>query len=346
MKATRLTLSALFFVLPLLILAVGLATAVFPPPAHAAPTATIIVNSTADTVVIDGFCTLREAIVAANSDTGTADCTAGSGPDTITFSVNGTVTLGSELPNVTSPLTIQGNGTANTIIEANANPNTVNYRIIRATTATGNLTLSGVTLRHGGNTTTPPDGGCVRADTSGQLTLVNSLVESCYGRFGGGVGTLSASLTVSNTVVQNNFANRDGGGIDTQASAVTIANATITNNRNINPNNNGVGGGIASFGNSSFSMAGSVVSDNSLTSALGGQRVVAYISAFFLAARPLSATASLQAIALPPTTPRQTAGVSITQEATRSPWSTRSSPTTVPRTGVVVFTTSPLAYSP
>ena len=280
MKRTRLTLSALFFVLPLLILAVGLATAAFPPSAHAAPTATIIVNSTADTVVIDGFCTLREAIAAANSDTGTADCTAGSGPDTITFSVNGTVTLGSQLPNVTSPLTIQGNGTANTIIQANANPNTASYRIIRATTATGNLTLSGVTLRHGGNATTSLDGGCIRADTSGQLTLVNSLVESCYGRFGGGVGTLSASLTVSNTVVQNNFANRDGGGIDTQSSAVTIANATITNNRNINPNNNGVGGGIASFGNSSFRLTGSVVTDNSLTSALGGQAGGLYIGVF------------------------------------------------------------------
>ena len=280
MSRTRLTLSALIWIVPVLCF-VLLATAVYPPPtAHAAPTATIVVNSMADSVVLDGFCTLREAIAAANSDTGTADCTAGSGTDTITFSVNGTLTLGSALPNVTSPLTIQGNGAANTIIQANANPNSANYRIIRVTTATGNLHLSGVTLRHGGNSASSPDGGCISVDTSGQLTLVNSLVESCYGRFGGGIGALSASLTVSNTVVQNNFANRDGGGIDTQSSAVTIANATITNNRNTNPNSNGSGGGVTSFGNSSFSMAGSVVSGNSLTSTLGGIGGGLFISGF------------------------------------------------------------------
>ena len=63
----------------------------------------LTVNSLADTVAIDGNCTLREAIQNANNDAATnADCAAGSGADTITFSVSGTITLGSILP--TSPM--------------------------------------------------------------------------------------------------------------------------------------------------------------------------------------------------------------------------------------------------
>ena len=250
--------------------------------AGAAHAATIVVNSTADTVALDSLCTLREAIINANNDnsSGSADCIPGSGADTITFTGNGIITLGSTLPNVTSVLTISGNGTANTVIQANASANVATYRIIRVTTAIGNLTLRGVTLRHGGSAAASVDGGCVSVDTSGQLTLADSIVESCYGRFGGGVSALSASLTVTNTLVQNSFATRDGGGIDTQSSAVTITHSTITNNRNINPTNNGVGGGITNLDNSSFTMAGSVVSNNTLTSTLGGAGGGLYVSGF------------------------------------------------------------------
>src|SRR5262249_26620501 len=45
--------------------------------------ATITVNSTADTLATDGNCTLREAILAANSDTAVDACAAGSGPDVV-----------------------------------------------------------------------------------------------------------------------------------------------------------------------------------------------------------------------------------------------------------------------
>jgi CSLREA domain-containing protein len=120
-------------------------------PAHAA--GIIVVNSDADTVADDGFCTLREAITAANSDTASGatagECAAGSGADTITFAANYTITLvGSQLPAVTSEMTITGNGAANTIIQANAAPNTATYRVFEVT-STGNLTLDGVTVRHG-----------------------------------------------------------------------------------------------------------------------------------------------------------------------------------------------------
>ena len=79
-------------------------------PAPVALAATIIVNSTADTTVAgDGQCTLREAIINANSnsDTTSGDCITGSGTDNIHFNLAGTppFTIGvtSALPQITDP---------------------------------------------------------------------------------------------------------------------------------------------------------------------------------------------------------------------------------------------------
>src|SRR4051812_34037554 len=52
-----------------------------------AAAATITVNTEADQVVSDGRCALREAITAANTDNPSGGCAAGSGNDTIKFSV-------------------------------------------------------------------------------------------------------------------------------------------------------------------------------------------------------------------------------------------------------------------
>jgi CSLREA domain-containing protein len=82
------------------------------PAAHAA--GAIIVNSDSDAVANDGLCTLREAILNANNDdqSGSTDCAAGSGADTITFAGNYTILLEGQLPKVTSTVTINGNGEA------------------------------------------------------------------------------------------------------------------------------------------------------------------------------------------------------------------------------------------
>ena len=75
---------------------------------------TITVNNTTDPASTsgNGFCTLREAINNANakSDTTGGDCAAGTGNDTIVFSVSGTIPLGSSLPAIQNNLTIDGSG--------------------------------------------------------------------------------------------------------------------------------------------------------------------------------------------------------------------------------------------
>ena len=110
---------------------------------------TILVNTAADNVTGgDGLCTLREAITRANAegaaDTFNSGCSFGNvGPDVIGFAGNYTITLDpvlGQLPQITSTVTIAGNGSANTIIQANASPNTATYRVF-AVGAAGNLTL-------------------------------------------------------------------------------------------------------------------------------------------------------------------------------------------------------------
>jgi len=80
-----------------LILLIGLpflwATFVNPPPARAA---TITVDTPTDESLLDpdnNTCSIREAIQAANTDTAVDTCTAGSGADTIDFSVSGTIDM-------------------------------------------------------------------------------------------------------------------------------------------------------------------------------------------------------------------------------------------------------------
>ena len=70
--------------------------------------ATIVVNSLADPGAAD-ICALRDAITAANTKTATNGYTAGTGKDTIRFSVTGTISLAGTLPQVIdSRLTING----------------------------------------------------------------------------------------------------------------------------------------------------------------------------------------------------------------------------------------------
>jgi CSLREA domain-containing protein len=81
-----------------------------------APTATITVNSTQDSDNPgDGLCTLREAITNANDDADSSggDCAAGSGTDAIQFAIGAvgsqqTITLTSNLPNITDPVVLDG----------------------------------------------------------------------------------------------------------------------------------------------------------------------------------------------------------------------------------------------
>jgi CSLREA domain-containing protein len=82
-----------------------------PRPAYAA---TITVTTDTDVVANNGQCSLREALINANNDnqSGSTDCLAGTGADTIAFNIVGagvrTINVPTALPDITAPLTIDG----------------------------------------------------------------------------------------------------------------------------------------------------------------------------------------------------------------------------------------------
>jgi len=236
----------------------------------------IVVKSNADIIANNGLCTLREAIINANNDnqSGSTDCAAGSGADTITFAANYTITLaGSQLPVVTSTITITGNGAANTIIQANANPNTATYRVFEVS-AIGNLTLDGLTIRHGrcnGTCSTyPTAGGGIY--NKGILAVTNSTFSNNSAVYsGGGIDSYSyGNLTVTNSTFSGNSAPGDavyegfGGGIGVWGGTPNITNSTFYGN------SADYGGGIASTPN--LTVTNSTFSNNMASQTGGGIR--------------------------------------------------------------------------
>src|ERR1039457_5417510 len=116
----------------------------------------IIVNTTADPGSA-GVCALRDAITAANTQVAVNGCAAGTGTDTIDFSVSGTITLGSTLPAIaanTSPgsLTIDGNGQSITVNGASL------YGVLVVNTG-ATLNLNNLTIANGYATDSSVGGG-------------------------------------------------------------------------------------------------------------------------------------------------------------------------------------------
>jgi LPXTG-site transpeptidase (sortase) family protein len=229
--------------------------------------ASIVVNTNADnTTAGDGFCTLREAINNANSnsDTTSGDCAAGSGADTITFAANYTITLaGSQLPAVNTTITITGNGAANTIIQANAAANIATYRVFEVKgTAGSNLTLNNLTVRHG-----RCDGSCevfVNLGSGiyneGTLTITNSILSNNSTTYRGGGLYNSGTVTLTNSTLSGNMAVDGGGAVN--VSVMTITNSTISGNTSTN-----LGGGI--YNNSTLTVMNSTFSSNNATTGGG-----------------------------------------------------------------------------
>jgi len=84
--------------------------------AHAA---TITVNTDLDADAADGFCSLREAIVAANDDAAHNECPAGDGPDRIVFNLTlpAEINLTADLPPISDTLLLRGPGPLQLVID-------------------------------------------------------------------------------------------------------------------------------------------------------------------------------------------------------------------------------------
>ena len=150
----------------------------------------------ADIEVDDTDCSLADAITAANTDTETNGCTAGSGADTITLAAN--ITLSVALPSITSEITIEG---ADYDIDGNDE-----YQIFYVDG--GDLTINNITLTGG---VADSFGGAIQT-VGGSLTVTNSRLEDNeVGLLGGAIATKNTNVIIRNSDFVKNTSSGQGG---------------------------------------------------------------------------------------------------------------------------------------
>ena len=166
----------------------------------------------AATINVGGACTLIQAIRAANTDTATGGCPAGSVADRIVLPVGSTQTLTrvhndtygrTGLPVIRSVITIVGQ--ESTITRDSGAP----YFRIFAVSSTGELTLQGTTVS--GGAYADSGGGILN---HGTLTVTNSTISGNYVSYdgGGGGGIYNVgTLNVANSTISGNWTNIAGG---------------------------------------------------------------------------------------------------------------------------------------
>ena len=186
-------------------------------------------------------CTLADAIIAANNDRVDGDCPAGRGADTITLTRD--ITLDSDLPKITSAITIEGNGYT---ISGDHR-----YRIFY--NEGGALTIHDLTMTKGyyveGDliinadsafkiTAAQPLGGAI-VNADGELSIVNSSFSGNSADWGGAIANWG-ELSIVNSSFSGNSADWDGGAI-VNGGELSIVNSAFSGNKALS------GGGILNF---------------------------------------------------------------------------------------------------
>ena len=182
-------------------------------------------------VRLSSRCTLADAIIAANSDRAEGDCPAGRGADTITLTRD--ITLDSDLPKITSSITIEGEGYT---ISGDHR-----YRIFY--NEGGALTIHDLTLTKGyvegelirdedGTlkvTTANSIGGAIYNE--GELSIINSIIAgNSADSSGGAIYNRTGTVSVINSSFSGNSVNEDGGAIYNRAGTVSISDSAFSSN--------------------------------------------------------------------------------------------------------------------
>jgi Bacterial Ig-like domain len=197
---------------------------------------------------------LRQAIIDANTNTGSADTI---NFDAMSLGSSATITLTSgQLPPITdvAGLTIDG-GSADITISGNEQ-----YRVFLVDSG-AKLTLSNLTVANG-NSGFEDDGrgGGIYNGQGGTVTVSNSTLSgNSAGNGNGGGGIYNGgfgTLEVINSTLSGNSSNDSGGGIFSRTGTVTVSNSTLSDN------SAPIGGGILTMGDT-LEVSNSTLSGNS-----------------------------------------------------------------------------------
>jgi CSLREA domain-containing protein len=198
--------------------------------------AATITVTTLDDGSVPGQCTLRDAVIAANSDSATAGCSAGLGNDDIIFEpgLSGTINLTAGYLPITAPVTITGPGPAQLRIVGDGTD-----RLIRTSSTT--VEISGLRLQNG--YVNDPFGGAALVALGSDLRLSDcEIVDNASGpaSAGGAVGTIGSIVEIDQCTISGNSVAGSiilrgsnyayGGGLLAVESQVTITGSTFENN--------------------------------------------------------------------------------------------------------------------
>ena len=251
-------------------------TPTFTPTPTNTPTLTPTVAGTGSTITVNSTCSLDDAIHAANTDTASGGCPAGSGDDTISLATNVNLNTVSPrdalrrsyLTDIKSAITIEGNG----------------YTISGHGTGFGSgrgheffYMFPGSTLRL--NNVTIRNGAEAVDNNGGKLSITNSTIENIWEGTAIRSGNYSyvgrkfiATLTISNTTIRNvrsviASSIQRGGAIFAVSGNVSISNSTISNN-SVSRYVRAYGGGLVIRG-ATVTISNTTISGNSALTGYG-----------------------------------------------------------------------------
>jgi predicted outer membrane repeat protein len=252
-----------------------------------------------------GHTTLRDALLSAETLTNSGS--------TITFAsgLSGTIHLGSQLPDITYPTTIQGPGAG---VLAISGDDTTRLIYMGGGSTGDDVSISGLTLTHGltqgsaarnggaifngnkdltisdsvlsGNTslgdgTHDGYGGAICVCTGpGSLTAIDTTFSgNTAGGSGGAIYTDIAPLTINRSTFDGNQAYYRGGAVSDCCANYdsTIENSTVTGNSVVGDESTvsraGYGGGVFTYASTGLTLMGSTVAGNHAAISGGGVRV-------------------------------------------------------------------------
>ncbi len=194
-------------------------------------------------VVPDGAtgCKIRSAIHAANTDSASGDCAAGSGSDTLLlvqydqrpyYRFSGDVdddTNQSGDLDITSTIIIQGENPTQSVLVGEQLQRAIDVH------SGGNLTLNDVAVIGGSPPGSGSGGGVARKNSGALLTINRSVLRGGSGYYGGALYAVgSGTLRLDRTSVLDNTASWGGGGIFLSLNSgveAELINVTLSGNR-------------------------------------------------------------------------------------------------------------------